>query len=103
MTMMRREQNRMNFGTEQQKEFRETGVGFGMVGSGGKLRVKEDKNQRILNKRFNQARIPGGTSGATNGLASSLVMGPMQGMELINPDLLQQQVKTAKKDNYFSS
>ena len=44
MTMLRREANRMNFGTEQQKEFRETGIGFGMVGSSGKLRVKEEKN-----------------------------------------------------------
>ena len=48
-------------------------------------------------------KFPGGSSGATNGMASSLVMTPMQGMELINPDILERKVKEAKKDNYFSA
>lgn len=49
-------------------------------------------------------RVPGGSSGATNGLASSLVMTPMQGMELINPDILERQIKKAQgNESYFSS
>jgi hypothetical protein len=49
-------------------------------------------------------RIIGGGSGATNGLASSLVMSHSQGMELINPDLLEKKVKEIQgKDTYFSS
>ena len=84
-------------------EYRESGKGLGMIGMGsGKLRVGISKEQKILKKReFN--RIPGGGSGATSGLASSLAMTPLQGMELINPDLLKRQVKEASgKESYFS-
>ncbi len=84
-------------------EFRETGKGLGMIGmASGKLRVGISKDQKILKKReFN--RIPGG-SGSTSGLASSLAMTPLQGMELINPDLLKRQIKDASgKDSYFSN
>lgn len=44
-------QNTLAFGPNAQKEFRETGVGFGMLGVTGKLRATEKKDQRILKKK----------------------------------------------------
>ena len=76
-----------------------------MIGmASGKLRVGIQKDQKILKKRdFSNRILPGG-SGGTSGLASSLAMTPMQGMELINPDLLKKQVKEAEgKESYFSN
>lgn len=55
------------------------------MGGGGKLRVNVQKDQKILKKRW---LPPGMQSGSTNGMASSLAMTPLQGMELINPNLL---------------
>lgn len=74
-----------------------------MIGmAGGKLRVGIQKDQKILKKR-NLMHIPGGSSGATSGMASSLVMSNTQGMELINPDILHRQVKAAEGNaSYFS-
>jgi U4/U6 small nuclear ribonucleoprotein PRP31 len=89
MTMTRKMQNIIPFGTDAQQEFRDTGKGMGMIGmASGKLRVGIQKDQKILKKRDFSSRILPGGSGATSGLASSLAMTPMQGMELINPDLL---------------
>ena len=105
MTMTRKLTNIMAFGAEAQQEYRETGKGLGLLGmAGGKLRVGGiQKDQKIL-KRRDIRGIPVGGSGATSGLASSLVMTPMQGMELINPDILQRQVKQAQgNDSYFNT
>lgn len=89
MTMTRKMQNIIPFGADAQQEFRDTGKGMGMIGmASGKLRVGIQKDQKILKKRDFSSRILPGGSGATSGLASSLAMTPMQGMELINPDLL---------------
>jgi U4/U6 small nuclear ribonucleoprotein PRP31 len=73
MTMARKMQNIVPFGSEAQKEFRETGHSMGMHGISGKLRVGIQKDQKILKKKPMQ-RTFGGGSGATNGMASSLVM-----------------------------
>ncbi len=104
MTMTRKMTNVMAFGADAQQEFRETGKGLGLLGmAGGKLRHGGiQKDQKIMKKR--DTRGIGGGSGATNGMASSLVMTPMQGMELINPDLLERQVKQAQgNETYFST
>jgi len=106
MTMTRKMTNIMAFGAEAQQEYRETGKGLGLLGmAGGKLRHGGiQKDQKIMKKRDIRGIIPGGSSGATNGLASSLVMTPMQGMELINPDILERQLKKAQgNESYFSS
>lgn len=42
-------------------------------------------------------------SSATNGLTSSIAMTPLQGMELVNPDLMNRKIKDISKDNYFSA
>ena len=75
-------QNIIPFGKEGQKEYRESGVGLGMLGVGGKLKVGIEKDQKILRKRqFNQSD--------KNGMASSVAMTPLQGMALLNPDALE--------------
>lgn len=49
----------------------------------------------------------GGSSFGQNpqaqGLVSTVAMTAVQGMELINPDLMARKVDEAKKDNYFSA
>ena len=75
-----------------------------MIGMGGKFKVGIQKDQKILKKRQMPSSFGGG-SGATNGMASSLAMTPMQGMDLINPDLLLRQVRdlSSGKDSYFNA
>ena len=65
----------------------------------GKMRV-ERKEQKITKKR-KVASNAGGGSGATSGLASSLVFTPHQGMELVNPQAAQERVKKAN-EKYFN-
>jgi U4/U6 small nuclear ribonucleoprotein PRP31 len=105
MTMQRKLENTMAFGPEAQQEHAETGKGFGLRGMAGGLKVAT-KDTKILKKKplvptFGQqsslmgdgASMLGAPKGFSNnvtnaGLVSSVAMTPMQGMELINPDLL---------------
>eukprot|EP00908_Phaeocystis_cordata_P002813 Transcript_13059.p1 GENE.Transcript_13059~~Transcript_13059.p1 ORF type:complete len:474 (-),score=269.89 Transcript_13059:83-1504(-) len=99
MTQMRQLTNRVQFG--QEEDTTSDGLlGVGMLSAGqrgGKMRVsaKEQKLQAEKNKKRQNS-----SSGATNGLASSLAFTPVQGIELVNP--------TANKDakegteTYFS-
>eukprot|EP00347_Sterkiella_histriomuscorum_P006224 403353590 len=110
VTQARKMQNIIPFGEEGQKEFRDTGFGMGMIGmSSGKLKVGIQKNQNILNKKkfSQQSRITTGGSGVTNGLASSIAMSTQHGMELLNPDILERQVREAQnagnQSSYFNS
>jgi len=100
MTQMRQLTNRVQFG--QEEDTTSDGLlGVGMLTAGqhsGKVRVsaKEQKLQAEKNKKQRTAS----SSGASNGLASSLAFTPVQGIELVNP--------TATKDSkegtetYFS-
>jgi U4/U6 small nuclear ribonucleoprotein PRP31 len=90
MTQMRQLTNRVQFG--QEEDTTSDGLlGVGMLSAGqrgGKMRVsaKEQKLQAEKNKKRQNS-----SSGATNGLASSLAFTPVQGIELVNP--------TANKDS----
>jgi len=100
MTQMRQLTNRVQFG--QEEDTTSDGLlGVGMLTAGqhsGKVRVtaKEQKLQAEKNKK----QRTGGSSGATNGLASSLAFTPVQGIELVNPTA----AKDAKEgtETYFS-
>jgi U4/U6 small nuclear ribonucleoprotein PRP31 len=102
MTEYRKYENRMSFGPEPQKEYRETGRTFGMLKAKGtnKLKVRAEANQKILQK-YNPTQKPLGES-HTTGLSSSLVFTPVQGIQLYNPDYIADQIKE-QKDLYFSS
>ena len=84
MTQMRQLTNRVQFG--QEEDTTSDGLlGVGMLSAGqrgGKMRVsaKEQKLQAEKNKKRQNS-----SSGATNGLASSLAFTPVQGIELVNP------------------
>jgi U4/U6 small nuclear ribonucleoprotein PRP31 len=78
------------------------GYDMGMVGKegSGQLRVNK-KEQKLLSKK-RQRVINAGSSGATNGLASSLAFTPVQGIELMNPHAEAQKIKEANA-KYFGS
>lgn len=82
MTQMRQLSNRVQFG--QEEDTTSDGLlGVGMLSAkSGKMRVsaKEQKLAAEKNKKRQNS-----SSGATNGLASSLAFTPVQGIELVNP------------------
>ena len=126
MTEMRKQANRVKFGSEAQNEYMGEDLGMLGTGSGGtgaKLRVaiRENSGQKLSQKRkrqlekesgfktsgFKTARY-GGTASTVNGFTSSFAMTPVQGLELTNPDAapgggggMEQKVKEANQ-NYFS-
>ena len=84
MTQMRQLTNRVQFGQEEDTSS-DGLLGVGMLTAGqrgGKMRVsaKEQKLQAEKSKKRQNS-----SSGATNGLASSLAFTPVQGIELVNP------------------
>jgi U4/U6 small nuclear ribonucleoprotein PRP31 len=100
MSQMRQLTNRVQFG--QEEDTTSDGLlGVGMLGKGqqtGKLRVTA-KDQKLLAEKNKKARTAG-SSGSTNGLASSLAFTPVQGIELVNPN--QRQDSAEGTETYFS-
>ena len=98
MTQMRQLSNRVQFG--QEEDTTSDGLlGVGMLSAkSGKMRVSA-KEQKLAAEK-NKKQRTSASSGASNGLASSLAFTPVQGIELVNP--------TASKDSkegtetYFS-
>ena len=66
-------------------------AGAGSVGNKRKMRQANTKASR---KRAEQMRAAAGGQ-MSNGLASSMVFTPVQGMELVNPDAMKDRVKEA--------
>ena len=106
MTEMRAQQNKMNFKIDE-GEYGDSamGVDLGMLSSSastGKLRApQEKKNPNNPFKR--QKKAISMSSGQTNGLSSSLVFTPVQGLELCNPQAALDKVKEANKKWFDSS
>ncbi|GFE54921.1 U4 U6 snRNP-associated [Babesia ovis] len=79
--------NRLKFGEEAEEEYGLEGEGFGMLGKYtgyGKLRLQHKQTKVQLPKKRQVAMQ---SSGATNGVSSSLVFTPLQvGIELCNPE-----------------
>ena len=76
-------------------------LGVGMLSKGqqnGKVRISA-KEAKLLSERNKKARTAG-SSGASNGLASSLAFTPVQGIELVNPS--QKQDSKEGTETYFS-
>lgn len=67
-----------------------------MAGSVANKRKMRQANTKASRKRAEQMK-----AGQTNGLASSMVFTPVQGMELVNPDAMKDKVKEANK-KWFS-
>nr|PVC51553.1 U4/U6 snRNP-associated protein [Theileria orientalis] len=91
--------NRLKFGTEAEDEFGlEIGDGLGMIGKGnyGKLTIQPKQNKIHIPKKRVVAMQ---SSGATNGMSSSLVFTPLQGIELCNPNLNKEVKRKSVLDN----
>lgn len=103
MTEMRAQQNKMNF-TTQEGEYGDSAMGFdmGMLSStseSGKLRAPKRKDI----KQVKRQKVVSVSSGQTNGLSSSLVFTPVQGLELVNPNAAAERVKEANKKWFNTS
>jgi len=108
VTEIQKQKNRMSFNTaEITDDF--TGEGFGMLGQAGSgvLTIKKENTQKLkdhLSKKT-QARLSRqrakGTATATPGISSSIAFTPVQGMELVNPELLMKPQESGNK--YFGS
>jgi len=104
MTDVRTQQNRVIF-HDMKDEYSDSAMGntFGALGKGGiagTLRVATKKEKKQAKRK--QRKVNYGSSGATNGLASSLAFTPVQGIELINPMLIRQQKVKDANASYFS-
>eukprot|EP00727_Mastigamoeba_balamuthi_P010842 m51a1_g6380 hypothetical protein (529) ;mRNA; r:148459-150435 len=110
MTELRRQQNRMVFGTAEE-EFRETGVGFGMLGKEGSGRVRVSAVDKGILRKVKRDAIESGiatpsmskVAAMASGFASSVAFTPVQGIELANPMAARAAALAAKQDGYFST
>eukprot|EP01027_Heterolobosea_sp_BB2_P005205 GEZU01007975.1.p1 GENE.GEZU01007975.1~~GEZU01007975.1.p1 ORF type:complete len:555 (+),score=196.05 GEZU01007975.1:52-1665(+) len=97
MTEMRKQANRIQFGTPEDETVE--GKGLGMLGKSGsgKIRINVETKLKVPKKLLQKNR-PGHQ---TSGLSTSLAFTPVQGFELENPDKAKLAPQT--KDKYFSS
>ncbi|KAJ3220355.1 U4/U6 small nuclear ribonucleoprotein Prp31 [Dinochytrium kinnereticum] len=81
-------QNRVKFGEAEEEVIAgDTVKGLGLLGKdSGRLRMQGDPSKKLSVAKKHQKRLFSGSSGATNGLSSSLAFTPVQGLELENPD-----------------
>ena len=97
---MMKQANKRAFSTES-GEYGDDAMGLtlGMLDSkeaGGAIRnTIEAKKMRHANTKASRKRAVQMSSGATNGLASSMVFTPVQGLELVNPDANRERVRQA--------
>lgn len=102
MSHMRQLSNRVRFGQEEDTTS-DGMLGVGMLTKGqqsGKLRVSAKEQKLLAERNKKSGRGSAGSSGASNGLASSLAFTPVQGIELVNPNA----TKDSKEgtETYFS-
>merc|ERR1712137_173133 len=103
MTEYRKHVNRMAFGVAEETHGN-TEQGFGMLGAANrvKLHVVRDKklqkqlhHRQMQEQRKMQKRGIRTNVGSVSGLASSLVLTPVQGMELVDPEVQARKVEEA--------
>ena len=103
LTEMRAAQNKMNVSvTEGEYGDSAMGVDMGLLsskGQSGKVRAPQRKEIKLAKKQ----KTVSASSGQTNGLSSSLVFTPVQGLELVNPNAAAERVKEANKKWFDSS
>jgi U4/U6 small nuclear ribonucleoprotein PRP31 len=103
VTEMRALQNRIGMSvTDGEYGDSAMGVDLGMLSSKGKQMGKLRAPQRKEIKIGKKPKIQQQSSGQTNGLSSSLVFTPVQGLELINPNAAADKVKEANQ-KWFNS
>eukprot|EP01041_Mallomonas_annulata_P002448 gene2448-4752_t len=104
MTDIRAQQNKMTF-ADLGGEYGDSAMGNDInilvndTGS-GKIRAPQKKEVHLAKK---QKKAISMSSGKTNGLSSSLVFTPVQGLELINPNAAEDRVREANKKWFDTS
>ncbi len=103
VTELRKQQNKMVFSADG-GEYGDSAMGFdnGMVGARegtGKVRAAQAKESKFMKRQKKAVTV---SSGQTNGLSSSLVFTPVQGLELVNPNAAAERVREAN-NKWFSS
>merc|ERR1711879_1049417 len=110
MTEYRKYANRMSFGVAEETRGN-TEQGFGMLGAANrvKLHVVRDKklqkqlhHRQMQQQRKQQKRGIRTNVGTVSGIASSLAITPVQGMELIDPEVQAKKVQEANL-KYFGN
>lgn len=105
MTETRKEANRRTF-ADLAGEYGDDAMGgdMGMLGTkqGGKLRLPPKKEQKTVVKAQKKRAIQL-SSGATNGLSSSLVFTPVHGIELVGDSAAQKQAKVNEANQKWFS
>lgn len=105
VTEMRKAANRVNFNIPEE-EIGMSGEGMGLLGNSGasgRLRMAAGNSKKLQKDASKIVAKKYGSSGATNGLSSSLAFTPVQGIELVNPNQLGQTLGTGSgTDSVFS-
>eukprot|EP01105_Mastigella_eilhardi_P026317 TRINITY_DN7524_c0_g1_i1.p1 TRINITY_DN7524_c0_g1~~TRINITY_DN7524_c0_g1_i1.p1 ORF type:complete len:532 (-),score=170.64 TRINITY_DN7524_c0_g1_i1:69-1664(-) len=115
LTDVRKQANRMQFGGVEET-YRDTGIGFGMLGAAGSGKLRVTSVDKGLLKKVKKDRLTSTMPGtrtaaglrssgiATSGLSSSLAFTPVQGIELENPEARKAKLQQALADshNYFA-
>ena len=102
MTDTRAEHNKISMNGRDDEDYDDIAMGFdkGMINQSntGKVRKLQSKKVSFQSKKIKKLmNLPSSSGGMTSGLASSLSFTPVQGMELVNPDL--NQVDKNNKNN----
>lgn len=105
MTEYRKMMNTTKFGPEAEEEYRDTGVGLGLLAMQGstKLRAAANKKQKEREKKRQEQKnkILTGEAKKTDGMESSMVFASQRGIDLINPEQLKKEYQDMK--GYFST
>eukprot|EP00752_Nemacystus_decipiens_P014672 g13068.t1 len=104
MTDVRKEANRMGFAS-MADEYSDTAMGldFGMLGKSGSGRVRAPMKKEAKQNVSKKLKVANLSSGQTNGLNSSLVFTPIQGLELVNPNADKEKKVMAANKKWFDS
>ena len=105
LTQIRKLKNRVTFNGEAQYEDYQTGKSFGQLKKSfiGNLKVEKKKQKQNLTQKQQkvlQHRIHQG-NGTTTGLVSSLVFAPNQGIELVNPEFVNNYFKQKNDESEY--
>ncbi|CAM9410904.1 unnamed protein product [Ectocarpus sp. 4 AP-2014] len=104
MTDVRKEANRMGFAS-MADEYSDTAMGkdYGMLGKSGSGRVRAPMKKEMKQNVSKKLKVANLSSGQTNGLNSSLVFTPIQGLELVNPNADKEKKVMAANKKWFDS
>mmetsp|Transcript_14221 Transcript_14221/g.20444 ORF Transcript_14221/g.20444 Transcript_14221/m.20444 type:complete len:158 (-) Transcript_14221:833-1306(-) len=105
-TEMMKQANKREF-SAQSGEYGDDAMGLtlGMLesGSGVKVTAKKMRQSNTKAARKRQAQIAASSSSSNNGLASSMVFTPVQGMELVDPEAQRKRRVEEANKKWFSA